>query len=147
VLAISFGVVLIFLALSSFSLLILVPLVPLLLLTAGRALILRKVSTGVEILSALAGISLALVVWGDWNFDLTDLRLRSQAILWWHIQRHHDREQASQLWEKVRAIVDESRHSENPQAQDKAFRELRSMVFAIEKGWILQGLADAKTAI
>jgi hypothetical protein len=142
VLAISFGVVLIFLVLSSVSLLILVPLVPLLLIAAGRALILRKVSTGIEILAALAGISLALLAWGDWNFDLTGLRLRSQAILWWHIQRHHDREQASQLWKKVQAIVDESRRSENPQVRDKAFWELRSMVFAIEEGWILQGMAE-----
>ena len=143
VLVISFGVVLILLVLSrAFLLIFMIPLVPLLLIAAGRALVLRKTGTGIEILAMVAGISLAFLAWGDWNFDLTGLQLRSQAVLRWHIQRHPDREQASQLWRKVQAVVEEARRSGNPGVRDKASWKLLSMVSAVEEGWILQGVDE-----
>lgn len=101
-----------------------------------------KVRAGVRLLLVALGVLLVVLVWADWQGDWSGLRLRSQIILGFHIYQHRYSLQATALWDRVQRVVRQSRDTKDPQGQKEAYWTLLSATFAVEEGWILQGLGE-----
>jgi TM2 domain-containing membrane protein YozV len=121
-------------------LIVLIPSLLILLLISTVSIITSKTASAWRRFSILVGMSLALLLYVEWQLDLSGAALRTKMILGANLYSHNEWNRFTELWDRMKALIWESRQ-QSAQA-DEASLIIRLGMAASESGWGIVGLEE-----